>query len=110
MSGNGEKGGEGEKGEILADGPTYTHTPIEGSTRGPRCQAIFEAWVFSQLANSDERKLRQLRARFCSSFPAVLFFLCELLNRLFGNPANWSVFPDRQDPVIWQGRASGGGH
>ena len=49
-------------------------------------------------------------APFCSSFPAVPFFLCKLLNRLFGNTANWSVFPDRHAPGIWQGRASGGGH
>ena len=50
---------------------------------------------FSQLANSDERKLRQPRLFLSSIFLAVLFFVCKLLNRLFGNSANWSAFPDR---------------
>ena len=59
------------------------------------CQAIFEGLGFSQLANSDERKLRQPRLFLSSIFLAVLFFVCKLLNRLFGNSANWSAFPDR---------------
>ena len=59
------------------------------------CQAIFEGLDFSQLANSDERKLRQPRLFLSSIFLAVLFFVCKLLNRLFGNSANWSAFPDR---------------
>ena len=74
------------------------------------CQAIFEGLGFSQLANSDERKLRQPRLFHWSIFSAVLFFMCKLLNRVLGNPANWSAFPDRHAPVIWQGRASRGGH
>ena len=74
----------------------------------PSCQAIFEGLGFSQLANSNERKLRQ---RDCFICPSVLqSYSSSVISWvvILGNPVNWSAFPDSHVPVIWQGRASVG--
>ena len=109
---SGQSGGGWRLEERLEGKPIWQKQPGGGvphyfpgsCTRGKGVSGHLWRPGFSQLANSAERKLRQLRQFHLSIFSSVLAVLSSgvhiQLMWCFGNPAIWSAFPDM---ILWVG-------